>query len=168
MLWISADPGCGKSVFVKYLVDSISEVTECRTTCYFFFKGDFQDQKSAASALCYILHQLFMQRRILLFEKILEKFEVEEEKLTSSFAELRVTLLSAAKDKNAGEIVCLHDGCEFHGRSQLAKALCKLYGIRNNFNLKFLLTSRPYSGIRGGVSASRGSRVARHSPKWGK
>jgi hypothetical protein len=153
---------------VKYLVDSISEVTECRTTCYFFFKGDFQDQKSAASALCYILHQLFMQRRILLFEKILEKFEVEEEKLTSSFAELRVTLLSAAKDKNAGEIVCLHDGCEFHGRSQLAKALCKLYGIRNNFNLKFLLTSRPYSGIRGGVSASRGSRVARHSPKWGK
>src|SRR5882762_7065915 len=71
MLWISADPGCGKSVFVKYLVDPISETTECRTTCYFFFKDDFEDQKSAASALCYILHQLFMQRRILLFTSLI-------------------------------------------------------------------------------------------------
>ena len=36
------------------------------------------------------------------------------------------------------------------GNSQLTQALCKLYGTRWNSNLKFLLTSRPYDGIRRG------------------
>ena len=153
MLWVSADPGCGKSVLVKYLVDSILTTAESRTTCYFFFKDDFEDQRSVVSALCCILHQLLKQKRILFSDNILEQFEVEGEKLTSSFSELWAILLSAANDKNAGEIICLLDAideCEDRGRSQLAQALCKLYGTKNNFNLKFLLTSRPYGGIRRG------------------
>ena len=153
MLWVSADPGCGKSVLVKYLVDYILVTAESRTICYFFFKDDFEDQRNVISALCCVLHQLFKQKRILLSEKILEQFEVEGEKLTSSFSELWAILLSAAKDKNAGEIICLLDAideCEDRGRSQLTQALCKLYGTRNNCNLKFLLTSRPYGDIRRG------------------
>jgi hypothetical protein len=153
MLWVSADPGCGKSVLVKYLVDSILTTNESRTTCYFFFKDDFEDQRNAITALCCILHQLFMQKRILLSEEILEQFEVDGERLGSSFSDLWAILLSAAEDKNAGEIVCLLDAideCEDYGRSQLTQALCKLYGTRTSFNLKFLLTSRPYGGIRRG------------------
>ncbi|KAN0081128.1 Ankyrin repeat-containing domain protein [Elaphomyces granulatus] len=151
MLWVSADPGCGKSVLVKYLVDSILPTSESRTTCYFFFKDDFEDQRNVISALCCILHQLFVQKRTLISEKILEQFEVDGERLVSSFGDLWATLLAVAKDENAGEIVCLLDAideCEGHGRSQLAQALCKLYQTRSNFNLKFLLTSRPYGGIR--------------------
>ena len=156
MLWVSADPGCGKSVLVKYLVDSILATTESRTICYFFFKDDFEDQRNIISTLCCILHQLFMQRRILLSEEILEQFEIGGERLLSSFGDLWAILLSTAKDKNAGEIVCILDAideCEDHGRSQLARALCKLYGTRNNFNLKFLLTSRPYGEIRQGFQS---------------
>jgi hypothetical protein len=52
LLWVSADPGCGKSVLAKYLVDIMLPSTKSRTTCYFFFKDDFEDQRSAASALC--------------------------------------------------------------------------------------------------------------------
>jgi ankyrin repeat domain-containing protein 50 len=151
MLWVSADPGCGKSVLTKYLVDSVLATTESRTTCYFFFKDDFEDQKSIVSALRCILQQLFLQKRVLLSETILERFEINGEKFTSSFSELWDALISAAKDKNAGEIVCLLDAideCEDYGRSQLTQALCKLYGTRRSFNLKFLLTSRPYGGIR--------------------
>ena len=151
MLWVSADPGCGKSVLAKYLVDSVLATTESRTTCYFFFKDDFEDQKSIVSALRCILQQLFLQKRVLLSEKILERFEINGEKLTSSFSELWDALISAAKDQNAGEIVCLLDAideCEDYGRTQLTQALCKLYGTKRNFNLKFLLTSRPYGGIR--------------------
>ncbi|KAK1765324.1 ankyrin repeat-containing domain protein [Phialemonium atrogriseum] len=150
MLWVSADPGCGKSVLAKHLVDSILPTTESRTTCYFFFKDDFEDQRSVVSAIRCILRQLFIQRRILLSDKILDHFEVGGETLSSSFGELWDTLINAAEDQNAGEIVCLLDAvdeCEEQGRSQLAKALCKLYGSRRNFNLKFLLTSRPYAGI---------------------
>ena len=153
MLWVSADPGCGKSVLAKYLVDSVLATTESRTTCYFFFKDDFEDQRSIICALCCILQQLFIQKRILLSEKIFEKFEIGGEKFTSSFNELWDAIIGAAEDKNAGEIVCLFDAideCEDRGRSQLMQALCKLYGTRRNFNLKFLVTSRPYGGIRRG------------------
>ncbi|KAK6495514.1 hypothetical protein TWF481_002563 [Arthrobotrys musiformis] len=152
MLWVSADPGCGKSVLAKYLVDSVLD-TESRTTCYFFFKDDFEDQRNVVSALCSILHQLFRRKPALLSDTILKEFEDGPVIFTSSFNSLWDTLLSAAKDKRAGEIICLLDAideCEDNGRSQLAKALCKLYGTRSDFNLKFLLTSRPYSEIRQG------------------
>ena len=153
MLWVSADPGCGKSVLAKYLVDSVLASTESRTTCYFFFKDDFEDQRSIVCALCCILRQLFLQKRILLSEKIFEQFEMDGERFTSSFNELWDAIISAAEDKNAGEIICLFDAideCEDRGRSQLTQALCKLYGTRRDFNLKFLVTSRPYGGIRRG------------------
>ncbi|KAF2190046.1 ankyrin, partial [Zopfia rhizophila CBS 207.26] len=153
MLWVSADPGCGKSVLAKYLVDSVLQTTESRTVCYFFFKDDFEDQRNVVSALCCILRQLFMQKRILLSDAILDQFDTEGETFTSSFGELWQTLTNAAEDENAGEIICLLDAideCEDQGRSQLTQKLCQLYGTKKNFNLKFLLTSRPYGGIRRG------------------
>lgn len=88
MLLVSADPGCGKSVLAKYLVDSELSTTESRTTCYFFFKDDLEDQRSARSALCCLLHQLFEQKDILLSNKIVERFEASGGHLTSSFIEL--------------------------------------------------------------------------------
>ncbi|KAL7928822.1 hypothetical protein V8C35DRAFT_317137 [Trichoderma chlorosporum] len=152
-LWVSADPGCGKSVLSKHLIDSVLLNTVSRTTCYFFFKDDFEDQKNAVNALCCILHQLFMQKRVLLSEAILDDFDIHLEEITSSFERLWKTLLKVAEDGNAGEIVCLLDAideCEDRGRSQLARALQTLYNTGRNFNLKFLLTSRPYGNIRHG------------------
>lgn len=151
MLWVSADPGCGKSVLAKYLVDSVLPTTEARTVCYFFFKDDIEDQKNVVKALCCILRQLFIQKRTLLSDAILNQFEIDGETLTSSFNEVWDILINAAEDENAGEIICLLDAideCENTGRSQLAQKLCQLYGTRRNFNLKFLLTSRPYNRIR--------------------
>ncbi|KAI3340554.1 hypothetical protein F4824DRAFT_425241 [Ustulina deusta] len=153
MLLVSADPGCGKSVLAKYLVDSELPTTESRTTCYFFFKDDFMDQRSASSALCCILHQLFEQKGILLSNKLIERFEVVGENLTSSFVELWDILITASQDKNAGEIVCILDAfdeCDNQGQSEFTRYLRKRYGTKNNFNLKFLLTSRPYGNIRRG------------------
>lgn len=153
MLWVSANPGCGKSVLAKYLVDSVLPTTESRTMCYFFFKDDFEDQRNVVSALCCILYQLFKQKPSLLSDAILDQFDIEREMFTSSFNELWHTLINAAEHENAGEIICLLDAfdeCEGQGRSQLAQKLCQLYGTKKNFNLKFLLTSRPWGDIRRG------------------
>ncbi|KAN0070496.1 Ankyrin repeat-containing domain protein [Elaphomyces granulatus] len=153
MLWVSADPGCGKSVLAKYLVNSVLASTESRTTCYFFFKDDFEDQRSIVCALCCILRQLLLQKRVLLSEKIFEQFQMDGERFMSSFNELWDAITSAAEDKNAGEIICVFDAIdegEDRGRTQLIQALCKLYGTRTDFNLKFLVTSRPYGEIRRG------------------
>jgi len=151
MLWVSADPGCGKSVLAKHLVDSVLLTTKPRVVCYFFFKDGFSDQINVTIALCCILHQIFKQRRSLLSSAIVDQFDAGGETITQSFSELWKMLINVAKDESAGEIICLLDAvdeCESKGRSQLAEALCRLYGATTNFNLKFLLTSRPYDEIR--------------------
>ncbi|KAK0631285.1 hypothetical protein B0T14DRAFT_501427 [Immersiella caudata] len=151
ILWVSADPGCGKSVLAKHLVDSVLPTTRSRLVCYFFFKDGFNDQINATSALCCILHQIFKQRRSLLSSTILDQLDAGGETITQSFSEIWKILIDVAKDECAGEIICLLDAvdeCESEGRSQLARALCRLYGTTTNFNLKFLLTSRPYDEIR--------------------
>src|SRR5882724_2259326 len=52
LLWVSADPGCGKSVLSRFLADRELQATRNRTICYFFFKDDNEDQKTATTALC--------------------------------------------------------------------------------------------------------------------
>ncbi|KAJ5697367.1 hypothetical protein N7488_011051 [Penicillium malachiteum] len=124
MLWISANPGCGKSVLAKYLADSELRSERDRTTCYFFFKDISSEQRS-----------------------ILERFEVSnKEYILTSFVELWYILVISSQNKHAGEVVCILDAfneCDNHDRKQLAAALCKLYGEENDFNLKFLITTRP-------------------------
>jgi hypothetical protein len=149
---VFADPGCGESVLAKHMVDHVLLNTSERTTCYFFFKDDFLDQKSAANALCAILRQLFLGKPHLLHDSILTKLETDGNKFIQSFHDLWSTLIRVAADGNAGEIVCILDAldeCQDSDRSQLIRAVKNLYVTdSDNFRLKFLLTSRPYDHIR--------------------
>ncbi|OQE42284.1 hypothetical protein PENCOP_c004G05716 [Penicillium coprophilum] len=151
-LWVSADPGCGKSVLAKRLIDHEIRGSEKRTVCYFFFKDDHAEQKSAVHALCAILRQLFLQNGKLLHTSILDDFERDPGWLTKSFTKLWELLLNVASDPNVGEIVCVLDAldeCEEGERSQLAQALNIFYNKGNsNSLLKFLVTSRPYTHIQ--------------------
>ena len=65
LLWVSADPGCGKSVLAKSLIEHELKSTESISTCYFFFRDD-EEQSKLQSALCGLLHQLFTFKPILL------------------------------------------------------------------------------------------------------
>ncbi|RPA93061.1 hypothetical protein L873DRAFT_1816633, partial [Choiromyces venosus 120613-1] len=53
LLWLSADPGCGKSVTASFLVTYLKN------------QPNAIEQRSATFALCAILHQLFSQRESL-------------------------------------------------------------------------------------------------------
>ncbi|KAL7894269.1 hypothetical protein HDV63DRAFT_159459 [Trichoderma sp. SZMC 28014] len=157
MLWVSANPGCGKSVLAKCLVDQLKTEKE-RTTCYFFFKDDFEDQRSAKGALSCILHQLFVQRENLLSAEIIKRFKSYKEPLANSYYnlwELWDILIMASQDTNAGEIICILDAfdeCEDRDRRDLAKIVREFYTqngtTKKSDNLKFLITSRPYDNIR--------------------
>ncbi|KAF2968399.1 hypothetical protein GQX73_g5137 [Xylaria multiplex] len=151
LLWVSADPGCGKSVLAKYLADDFLSGTNRRITCYFFFKDDFEDQRLPASALCCILRQVFIQRPALMSDEILERFQRDGKRLLDSFRGLWEILISVASNYD-GEIVCILDAldeCEEKEQSQIAKAVCRLCEAKKNIsNLKFLLTSRPYIHIQ--------------------
>ncbi|EHK42503.1 uncharacterized protein TrAtP1_002482 [Trichoderma atroviride] len=157
MLWVSANPGCGKSVLAKCLVDELKATKE-RTICYFFFKDDFEDQRSAKSAISCILHQLFIQRENLLSAEIIKRFKSYKAPLANSYYdlwELWDILIMASQERNAGEIICILDAfdeCENQDRQGLARIVREFYiqngTIKQNVNLKFLITSRPYDEIR--------------------
>ncbi|GKZ35264.1 hypothetical protein AbraIFM66950_005858 [Aspergillus brasiliensis] len=156
LLWVSADPGCGKSVLTRYLVDEVLLSDDERTVCYFFFKDDFTDQKSATSALSVVLRQLFVAQPHLLHDAILAKMDTDGDKLTQSFSELWSILTSVSTNATASEIICVLDAldeCQDEDRKKLIDAVKDFYsGPHNNSKLKFLITSRPYEHIRRGLS----------------
>lgn len=65
LLWISADPGAGKSTLAKALIDTELKTSTSQTVCYFFFKEN-DKQERLVTALCAILFQIFEDQRSLL------------------------------------------------------------------------------------------------------
>ncbi|KFY69329.1 hypothetical protein V496_00331 [Pseudogymnoascus sp. VKM F-4515 (FW-2607)] len=154
ILWVSADPGCGKSVLSKLLVDKELQATKSRTTCYFFFKDDSDIQKTATSALCALLHQIFAQKPELLGHAVVVFDQNKEERLMTSVNLLWQILTTAAEDPQAGEIICILDAldeCRHSELKLLLQKLCSFYDERSrmptNTTLKFLVTSRPLQHI---------------------
>ncbi|GLA37685.1 nuclear factor NF-kappa-B p100 subunit [Aspergillus niger] len=149
LLWVSADPGCGKSVLTRYLVDEVL-CNEKQTVCYFFFKDDFPDQRNAAGALSTILHQIFVAQPQLLSDTVLKNLETHGEKLIQSFHKLWDILMSvSAQEEEAREIICILDALdECRDRDELIGAVTMFYqGLHKDRKLKFLMTSRPYPHI---------------------
>ena len=151
LLWVSGDPGCGKSVLSKSLLNREIRSTESLTSCYFFFKDDNVEQRSATAALCAILHQLFEQKEALI-KYAMPGYRHNGIELPRLFSELWDILTKATLDPDAGEVICVIDAldeCEGSGRVDLIRALNGYYdnsfdSPEKNTRLKFLITSRPY------------------------
>jgi hypothetical protein len=146
-LLVSADPGCGKSVLAKFLIDE--ELPRSATICYFFFKD--QDQNNAKQALCALLHQLLSQKYHLI-KHAMPAFVNNGENLPKQFSVLWSILIIAAADPEAGELICVLDAldeCEESEMRTLIGALTQYFNSRQSriSKLKFLLTSRPYDNI---------------------
>ena len=155
MIWLSANPGCGKSVSTKFVAGELVAMANT-TTCYFFFR-DTEEQTSARSALSCILHQLFTQREDIFSEQIVKKFELRSSQFDVSVQELWDVLLMASEHPQAGEIVCILDAldeCNDSERKDLVKVLRDFYDMedvkKNTGVLKFFVTSRPYDSISRG------------------
>lgn len=148
LLWVSADPGCGKSVLAKYLVDSLCSKSNS-TTCFFFFKDALQGQSEVTDALRCLLYQIFHQLPSLLSNDV--ALEIEGVRKSQNFRDLWRIFTRVTMCEDAGNIICILDAldeCEEKGRIQLLEALNKLYNTESpKFSLKILVTSRPYALI---------------------
>jgi ankyrin repeat protein len=147
LLFVTADPGCGKSVLCRYLIDQILP-KDTRMICYFFFKDDFEDQKSSLQALCTMLHQLLSWNRHLLSDVILEKHGAHGEKFVESFSDLWSTFINAASQQETVCVIDALDECHELERSQLIEAITVYQRSKRSQKIKFLVTSRPYEHIR--------------------
>jgi len=154
LLWLSADPGCGKSVLSRSLIDEKLLGNESATVCYFFFK-DNAEQGSTETALCALLHQFFSSRVDLLHKHVSSAVEKCGHALKEDFEELWRIFISAVTDPSAGDIICVLDAldeCKLSYREKLITRLETFYKHSvprsdRESKLKFLVTSRPYSEI---------------------
>jgi ankyrin repeat protein len=157
LLWVSAGPGCGKSVLSRALIDEgrLSTNVTTSTVCHFFFKDGEEGRMESTNALCAILHRLFTQDPTgSLIKYALDSHQNHGRKLTLNFSELWQILENCARSSDTREIVCILDAldeCNAAGRLQLTKQLKEFYFKQDQSNrrlkLKFLITSRPYDDI---------------------
>ena len=154
LLWVSAGPGCGKSVLARALIDErkVCRDTTDSTICYFFFKDGQEQRTSGANALSALLHQLFENTALITYA--LPTFSRYGKKLRDAFTELWEVLLMSAADPRAGEIICVLDAldeCEENARNQLIGKLVSFFSHEvyqhASLKLKFLVTSRPYDDL---------------------
>ena len=146
-LWVSADPGCGKSVLAKYLIDEVLSKENC-TICYFFFKDDFPDQKTACNAVRAMIHQLVSTQRTVMTESILAMFDACGNKIVDSFTRLWSMFLELSKnfDTHVISVFDALDECQDGDRSMLIKAICENSSQENH--IKIMVLSRPYFNIQ--------------------
>ncbi|PWW74076.1 hypothetical protein C7212DRAFT_359331 [Tuber magnatum] len=100
VLWLSGDPGCGKSVIASFLIAHLKAQTDA-TVCYFFFKDDSEEQRSAPSALCAVLHQLFFQNKSL-HVYAQEAFDAKGRRFTQE----------AVAEGGCGDVICVVDALD--------------------------------------------------------
>ena len=168
LLWVSADPGCGKSVLAKSLIDQEIGSTTSRATYYFFFKDDNDKQKSSTVALSSLLHQLFSQKQSLI-QYAMQDYKIEGNHLPYSFHKLWAIFTKAVSDPDVGEIVCILDAldeCAEAERYQIINTLSAFYRQhQSSSRLRFLVTSRPYFDIERRF-ANLISTLPYNTPSW--
>ena len=150
ILWLTADPGCGKSVLSRALIDEHLLGFATTTICYFFFINN-DVQNKLATALCAILHQLFSARPQLLTKYASALIEDEGLKLKENIKHLWDIFISVSNDQSISDLICVLDALDECGRSDL-DTLLKLikHSDRrpdNSSRVRFLITSRPYPYI---------------------
>jgi len=141
MLLVTADPGCGKSVLAKFLVDHV--LPSSAAICYFFFKDN--DQNTVRQALCAILHQLFSKRPFLI-RHALPEYERNGDGLKNVTASLWNILQAAANDAEAGRVDILLDALDECALTDF-KNLVHGLSTRLGGKVRVLATSRPYDQI---------------------
>lgn len=143
LLWVSADPGCGKSVLAKALVDQY----DYGSVCYYFFKDDDSVTRSAAHALCAILHQICDLRPVLI-QHVMPIYRRNGAKVVDLFEDLWSAFTKIILDKDFGNVICILDAIDECSDDDSTKLLQRLAAIATlSDSIKILITSRPYTLI---------------------
>ncbi|KAI9855703.1 MAG: hypothetical protein M1813_009665 [Trichoglossum hirsutum] len=155
LLWVSGDPGCGKTVLSSFLVDELnSSAPKSENVCFFFCDDKLEQRKDAKSILASLLHQILSKNHSLI-KHARRQFENLGSHMVDQWKTLWDIFEAVCADPQAGGIKCVIDAldeCEEKSRGQLIKRLVSYFGRPkskgpNRTFLKVLVTSRPYESI---------------------
>ncbi|KAF9874662.1 ankyrin repeat protein [Colletotrichum karsti] len=155
LLWVTANPGCGKTVLSSFLVDVLSRQSSDAIVCHFFFKAGEVSRQHSHQALCGILQQVFKA-----YAKAI-KFAMDDfsSNDAANFAQnieaLWEVLCLASDSMPSKQIICVIDAldeCSEDSRNRLIDLLVKAFpqmtGSRKLLGrLKIIVTSRPWPSI---------------------
>ncbi|KAF7881383.1 uncharacterized protein EAF01_011894 [Botrytis porri] len=132
VLWISADPGYGKSVLSKALIDENLVASEQNTdVCYFFFKDISKEQRSLTKALAALLHQIFSsQKHLLVYTE--SSWAKNNTEIANLAHEMWGIVKNIATSANTRNIICILDAldeCDASERKFFLKQLQALYRV---------------------------------------
>jgi hypothetical protein len=144
MLLVSADPGCGKSVLARHVIENLLPADA--SVCYFFFK-DTPEQMSLSNALCAWLHNLFSNNPLLV-EYCEEKILHGGAQLTSSATGLWDVFQQAVGHSSVNQVICVLDALDECDPDQFRALVQLLRGFllftehrRTERHVKFLVTT---------------------------
>jgi ankyrin repeat protein len=157
LLWITGEPGCGKTMISAYLTDHLrlGYANSAKPQVFFFFCDDkVKSQRDANAILRAILYQIVQQRRKLI-KYVKNRFELDGPSLANSFSalwELFLKIVTASTSGAVRIIVDAIDECEVRTRNSFLKAIMRLVNEPQDVHpqsrncIKFLITSRPSLG----------------------
>ncbi|KAJ5688271.1 hypothetical protein N7536_010890 [Penicillium majusculum] len=157
LLWITADPGCGKSVLSKDLVDNrlFGLESSDTTICYFFFKDTSPETRSPANAVAALLHQVLKSkcgRKAM--RHALPAYLENADKVCRSIDTMWKVLRDISQDPECRRVIFVLDAldeCETKDQKDLIRRLKGLECYEESqvptHHLKVLVTSRPYFNI---------------------
>jgi len=148
-LWLTANPGCGKSVLARSLVDESCRMATESQIYYFFFKDDTEKNRNVNHALCALLHQLIYRDKSLL-RHAMDAYYSNGEQLPNLVEPLWKILLAILKGLSEPVIFLFDalDECTESSRIVLIQKLAMLFSHEpDNSKLKVIMTSRPNTPI---------------------
>jgi hypothetical protein len=162
-LWVSGNPGCGKTVLARFLLDHIEqslpdknlEHSKKYLVLYFFFDDKYDKQKSAVSLLKALLHQAIQQVPDLI-EHATAHWISEEESMAESLGTLWTILCDITSDfsrlNGVYLVVDALDECDEITRNSLLNQFQQHFDSRPSSRPrssfpKVLVTSRPNASI---------------------
>lgn len=152
LLWISADPGCGKSVLSKAFVDErFVASSQATVICYFFFKDISPDQRNVKKAVAALIHQI-LSSNTQLWKHAMDSWKRNGKELCNLHDDMWDILEAIANDTASGDIVCVIDALdecdpEYNVRKKFIRRMHKLVFGAQPCHIRFVVTSRPYAQI---------------------
>ncbi|KXH41410.1 ankyrin repeat protein [Colletotrichum nymphaeae SA-01] len=154
LLWVTANPGCGKSVLSSFLVDALSQDKNQSIVCSFFFKAGVDSRRHSHQALCVLLHQLFVAAPELVNVAMEDYSSKDKSSFTKDVEALWAVFRTSASRLHDRKIICVVDAldeCSDESRNRFISQLVGSFSTSNSEkpagNLRFLVTSRPWPSI---------------------
>jgi hypothetical protein len=159
LLLVSAPPGCGKTVLAAYLLEQeLPKQWPHGQICYYFFDNQGA-QKTVTNAIRALIHQL-LDKNAEIVGVIESDVNKADKHLEGNRGQLGAILKKAAESRFAGRVICVVDGLDECGRSELEWFVdwLKQYKSHEGIpSIKFLVTTQGLPDILKMFKSSSGA-----------